>query len=101
MEKQSESLSQQVSFDVWNAYLSIKETDERIINAKTFLENAQENLKIAEGQYREGVGSMIEVIDAQTNYVIAEQTFIQSLADYKIAAASLKRATGINTFQEK
>jgi outer membrane protein TolC len=101
LEKQFESLSQQVSLDVWNAYLNIKETDERIINAKTFLKNAQENLKIAEGQYREGVGSMIEVIDAQTNYVIAEQTFIQSLADYKIAVASLKRATGINTFQEK
>lgn len=101
LEKQAESLSQQVSLDVWNAYLNIKETDERIINAKTFLENAQENLRIAEGQYREGAGSMIEVIDAQTNYVIAEQTFIQSLADYKIAVASLKRATGINTFQEK
>ena len=101
LEKQFESLSQQVSLDVWNAYLNIKETDERIINAKTFLENAQENLRITEGQYREGVGSMIEVIDAQTNYVIAEQTFIQSLADYKVAVASLKRATGINTFQEK
>lgn len=101
LEKQFESLNQQVSLDVWNAYLNIKETDERIINTKTFLENAQENLKIAEGQYREGAGSMIEVIDAQTNYVIAEQTFIQSLADYKIAVASLKRATGINTFQEK
>lgn len=101
LEKQFESLSQQVSLDVWNAYLNIKETDERIINAKTFLENAQENLRIAEGQYREGAGSMIEVIDAQTNYVIAEQTFIQSLADYKVAVASLKRATGINTFQEK
>lgn len=100
LEKQFESLSQQVSLDVWNAYLNIKETDERIINAKTFLENAQENLRIAEGQYREGAGSMIEVIDAQTNYVIAEQTFIQSLADYKVAVASLKRATGINTFQE-
>lgn len=101
LEKQAESISQQVSLDVWNAYLKIKETDERIINAKIFLENAQENLKIAEGQYREGVGSMIEVIDAQTNFVIAEQTYIQSLADYKIAVASLKRATGINTFQEK
>lgn len=101
LEKQFESLSQQVSLDVWNAYLNIKETDERIINAKTFLENAQENLRIAEGQYREGAGSMIEVIDAQTNYVIAEQTFIQSLVDYKVAVASLKRATGINTFQEK
>lgn len=101
LEKQFEWLSQQVNLDVWNAYLNIKETDERIINAKTFLENAKENMKIAEGQYREGMGSMIEVIDAQTNYVIAEQTFIQSLADYKIAVASLKRATGINTFQEK
>lgn len=101
LEKQFESLSQQVSLDVWNSYLNIKETDERIINAKTFLENAQENLRIAEGQYREGAGSMIEVIDAQTNYVIADQTFIQSLADYKVAVASLKRATGINAFQEK
>jgi len=58
------------------------------------------NRNIAEGEYREGVGSMLDVIDAQTAFVTAEQTLIEALADYKIALAALDRAVGIMNFKE-
>ena len=70
-------MQQQISFDVWNAYPALKEADERIDNTTTFMDNSQENLNIAEGEYREGIGSMIDVTDAQTALLMAEQSRIE------------------------
>jgi len=101
LEQQRDALRQQISLDVWNAYSALKEAEERIDNTKTFLENAQENLNIAEGEYKEGVGSMIDVTDAQTALLTAEQSHIEALADFKIAVASLERSLGTRDTQEK
>jgi len=96
MDKQKSSLEQEISLDVWNAFLALKEAKERIDNTQIFLENARENLGLAEEEYREGAGSMIEVIDAQTNMVAAEVSLIEAQADFKISLAALDRALGID-----
>lgn len=95
LEQQKISLRNQISLEVWNAYLSVKESVERIDNTKIFYENALENLRVAEGEYKEGVGSMISLVDAQTNLVTAEESYIEALADYRISIAKLKRVAGI------
>jgi len=100
LNQQQESLHQQIGLEVWNAYLQVKEAVERVANSRIFYENALENRNIAEGEYREGVGSMLDVIDAQTAFVTAEQTLIEALADYKIALAALDRAVGTKNFEE-
>ncbi|MBN2088508.1 TolC family protein [candidate division KSB1 bacterium] len=99
--QQQESLRQQIALEVWNAYLQVKEAIERIVNSRIFYENALENRNIAEGEYREGVGSMLDVIDAQTALVNSEQTLIEALADHKIALAAMVRAVGMNTVKER
>jgi outer membrane protein TolC len=99
LKQQQESLRQQIGVEVWNAYLQVKEAVERMANSRIFYENALENRNIAEGEYREGVGSMLDVIDAQTAFVTAEQTLIEALADYKIALTDLERATGVVNWQ--
>lgn len=96
MDKQKSSLEQRIGLDVWNALLALNEAKERIENTKIFLENTRENLGLAEEEYRKGVGSMIEVIDAQTNMVAAEVGLIEALADFKISLAVLDRALGID-----
>jgi len=94
LEKQMESLRNEICLEVWNAYLDLNEAEERIDNTRIYLKNAAENLAIAEEEYREGVGSMIEVIDAETALVAAEESQIEALADFKIALAVLDRVTG-------
>jgi len=96
MDKQKSSLELGISLDVWNAFLALNEAKERIENTQIFLENARENLSLAEEEYREGVGSMIEVVDAQTNMVSAEVSLIEAQADFKISLAALNRALGID-----
>jgi len=94
LDKQMEALKQGISQEVWNAYLDLKESEERIDNTAVLLDSARENLAIAEEEYREGIGSMIQVIDAETALVAAEESRIEALADYKIALAVVDRVTG-------
>lgn len=94
VQQEYQALIQQIRQEVWTAYLAVNESSERIIATSKGLESARENLSIAEGEYKEGVGSIIQLTDAQTTFVDAEQNFIQSLADYKISLAQLERTTG-------
>jgi len=55
---------------------------------------AKENLDLANGRYQVGVGSIIEVTDAETTYTSAQTDRIRALYDYKIAEAQLAKAIG-------
>lgn len=94
LEKDFELLKQLISLEVWNAWLAVKESFERIGTSRKALESAKENLSLAEGEYKEGVGSVIQLTDAQTTFVTVEQNYIQALSDYKISFAELERTIG-------
>ena len=100
LEKQLVSLRQQISLEVWDAFLALKEVKERIANTEVFLKDARENLDISEGEYKEGVGSMLDVLDAETTFVTAEERYIQALADYRIAQLALQRSISGKYFEE-
>jgi outer membrane protein len=91
---QEEQQRQQVAFDVEQAYLRLVELRDRIKANEAAANAAKENLDLATGRYQVGVGSIIEVTDAQTLYTDAQTTYIRSLYDYKIADAQLTRAIG-------
>lgn len=94
LDKELEQLKQIISQEVWNAWLAVKESAERISTSSKALESAEENLLLAEGEYKEGVGSIIQLTDAQTMFVTVEQNYIQALADLKISYAGLERTIG-------
>jgi TolC family type I secretion outer membrane protein len=91
---QEESQRQQVALDVESAYLRLVELQERIKANEAAAAAAKENLDLAQGRYQVGVGSIIEVTDAQTLYTDAQTTYIRALYEYKIADAQLARAVG-------
>jgi outer membrane protein len=91
---QEELQRQQVALDVEQAYLRLVELRERIKANESAVASAKENLDLATGRYQIGVGSIIEITDAQTLYTDAQTTYVRSLYDYKIADAQLIRAIG-------
>ncbi|HEY6363801.1 MAG TPA: TolC family protein [Candidatus Binatia bacterium] len=91
---QEELQRQQVALDVEQAYLRLVELRDRIKANEAAANAAKENLDLATGRYQVGVGSIIEITDAQTLYTDAQTTYIRSLYDYKIADAQLTRAIG-------
>jgi outer membrane protein TolC len=91
---QEETQRQQVALDVEQSYLSLIEARERIKATEAAEKAAKENLDLANGRYQVGVGSIIEVTDAQTLYTSAETDRIRSYYDYKVSEALLARAVG-------
>ncbi|MBI2231480.1 MAG: TolC family protein [Deltaproteobacteria bacterium] len=94
IKSQEEQQRQQVALDVEQSYLRLVELQERIKANEAAAKAAKENLDLANGRYQVGVGSIIEVTDAQTLYTDAQTTYVRALYDYKIADAQLIRAIG-------
>ena len=90
-----ESLKQSVFLDVQQAYLNLKDAEERIPTAELNVKQAEENFEIANGRYTAGVGNPIEVTDAEVTLSNAKTAYIQALYDYKVARASLEKAMGL------
>jgi outer membrane protein len=90
-----ESLRQSVLLEVQQAYLTLRAAEDAIPTAKLGVEQAQENLDIANGRYAAGVGNPIEVTDAEVGLTDAKNSYIQVLYADKVAQASLEKAMGV------
>ncbi len=93
---QEEDRRQQIALEVEQSYLRVVETQERIKATESAAKASKENLDLARGRYEVGVGSIIEVTDAESLYTDAQTTYIRTVYDYKIADAQLARAMGDN-----
>jgi outer membrane protein TolC len=80
--------------EVKNLVFLINEAKERILVATETVEQAQEDVRLAEERYRVGAGTMLETIDAQVALTQAKADVIDAKCDYLIAVADLARATG-------
>ncbi|MBI3031372.1 MAG: TolC family protein [Candidatus Rokubacteria bacterium] len=83
-----------ISQEVVQADLNLHETQERTQAAKKAVESAQENFRLAQGRFDAGVGTIIELTDAQLALTQAQSTEAQALTDYRIAVSRLERALG-------
>lgn len=90
-----EILKQNIYLQVQQAYISLTETEKRIPVAALTVKQAKENLELANGRYKVGVGNSIEVQDAEINYNNAQLAYVQVFYDYNIAKSSLEKAMGI------
>src|SRR5881296_2494047 len=80
--------------NVEQAEIAVEEAQERIQAAQTLVASAQENFRLAQGRFDAGVGTILELTDAQLALTQAQNTEAQALADYRIALARLDRAVG-------
>jgi outer membrane protein TolC len=83
-----------ISREVEQAQINVNEADERIQAAQTAVASAQENFRLAQGRFDAGVGTILELTDAQLALTQAQNTEAQALADYRIAVVRLERALG-------
>jgi outer membrane protein TolC len=95
---QESAVSQAVEGEVWEALLAEKESTRRLENARALYQAAEENLEAAQESYRQGLGSMIALVDARTAFTGAEQTLIQAEYDRRVARAVLERMVWGDTF---
>jgi outer membrane protein len=76
------------------AGIAVEAAQERIQAAKVVINSAQENFRLAQGRFDVGVGTILELTDAQLALTQAQNTEALALSDYRIALATLDRAAG-------
>jgi outer membrane protein len=81
--------------EVQQAYLGVVEAQERMGAAAKLVEQAEQNLNLAERQYAAGVGTVLDVTDAQLTRSNARITNIRALFDYNSSLARLHKAIGM------
>ena len=88
-------LLDQIRLEVKTAYLKVRESEKNIATVETAIEQAKENLRINQEQFKEQVATTTNVLDAQTLLTRTMVNYFNALYDYKIAKAALYRATGL------
>ena len=84
-----------VQLDVRNNYLSLREAEKRIATSKVAVDSAEEDYRISQLRYQAGVGTNIDVMDAQVALTQAKNNYVQALYDYNTSSASLAKAMGV------
>jgi TolC family type I secretion outer membrane protein len=87
-------LELQVRLDVEQAYIQVVEASERVAATDTAAESARENLRLAQGRYDAGVGTILDLTTAQLSLTQAEADQVRALTDYRVGLAVLDRAVG-------
>ncbi len=83
---------QNIALEVRQATLNLQQAAESIRVSEKGAQQARENLDLAEGRYRTGVGNIIELTDAQTAMTTADANHVQSLYTYQTAVAAVEKA---------
>jgi outer membrane protein TolC len=90
-----DQLKLQVSLDVWTAYQNLKTANESIKASHILLASAEESSRMTLGRYKEGVGNIIDTLNAQNALASAKQQKIQSILNWNIARTTLAQSIGV------
>jgi len=91
---QRDSVRLQVALDVWTAYQSLITATQAIRTTADLLASAEQSENVALGRYKAGVGSILDVLNAQSALADARLQRIQARLDWNVFRATLAKALG-------
>lgn len=92
---QAERLRLQVAQDVWNAWQSLLTATQTVRTTADLIVSAEQSDKVARGRYAAGVGTLLEMLTAQSALASARQQRVQSLYSWNVARTTLAQAMGV------
>jgi outer membrane protein TolC len=95
LRNQLENLKGQIDYDVRNALLDLKASNEQVTVAKSNSQLAHETLTQAQDRFSAGVADNLEVVQAQEAQATASQNLINALYSNNVAKVELARALGV------
>jgi len=94
-QEQARQTRDNISLQVRQAFLSMKEAEKRIDTSQVAVNQAQEDFRMSQVRYEAGVGTNLDVIDAELALTQAKTNYIQALYDYNTSRALLDQAMGV------
>ena len=88
-------IADSIRLEVHNDYIDLRTAEENIATTKIAVARAEEDYHLAQIRYTEGVGTNLEVIDAQEKLTQARTNYFSAFYSYYVAKASLEKAMGV------
>ncbi|MEO1784703.1 TolC family protein [Thermodesulfobium sp. 4217-1] len=93
--KTKDNLEDSVKLAVWTDILNLNNAYSTFELSDVAVKSAEENLKVNEAQYREGLNSIIDLTTARNNYISAKNQRIINEYNYYLSLAALERDIGV------
>jgi outer membrane protein len=88
------ALEQQVDLQVWTSYYALQTATKRMTTARDLLDSAQQSVAVAQGRYSAGVGSILDLLTAESALESARAQEVQARTDWFLSVAQLAHDTG-------
>jgi len=92
---QADQKRQDVITQVFVSYYALQTSEKRVTTADDLLASALQSAQVAAGRYREGVGSILDLLTAQSALANARAQQVQSRWQWYTALAQLARDAGV------
>jgi outer membrane protein len=90
-------LEQQIDLQVWTSYYALQTALQRLTTSRALLRDASESADVATGRYRAGIGSILDLLTAESALENARAEEVQARADWFLSVAQLGHDTGTLT----
>lgn len=87
-------VEQQVGIDVWNAYQTLRTDTESVTNSGKLLGLANMSYQATLTRYTSGVGTIVDLLNAQSALAAAQRQRVQALTDWRGARLQLAAKLG-------
>ena len=101
LELNQKGFTEAVKFEVQEAILSLRQSREAILSQGKTVEEAQEAVRIAELNYKEGLATNLDVSSAQVALRQARTNYSLALFEYAVALAQLEKAAGADSYPDE
>ena len=91
----AELTRQQVALQVFTSYYAMRTAGQRVRTAADLLASAEQSEQVARGRYTEGVGSIIDLLVAQSALASARAQAVQARWQWRTAMAQLAHDAGV------
>jgi TolC family type I secretion outer membrane protein len=91
---QRDRIRNQVALDVWRAYQSLTTATQSLKTTADLVASAEQSAKVALGRYKAGVGTVLDLLTAQSALASARLQRIQAQLDWNVYRATLAQAMG-------
>jgi outer membrane protein len=91
----ADALGQQVVFQVFSSYYALQTAARRVATAEDLIASAEQSSEVALGRYRAGVGSVLDLLSAQTALADARAQQVLARLEWNTSLAQLARDSGV------
>jgi outer membrane protein len=92
---EAETLEQQVILQVWTSYYGLQTATQLVKTSRDLMASAEQSERVALGRYQEGVGTIIDLLAAQSALADGRAQEILARSSWFYALAQLAHDTGV------